>query len=98
MESKYSSTEINGEIQSVYENDVYNFRISTYDQDLEIKTSQSHAIIDQLVEDLTRTTIKLEKLVGVFKGMVEKGTMAQSGMDEILRFIYNSQNESSKRL
>lgn len=95
MESKCYFEKENGKEQSTYDNEIYKLEISNDgNTNLGLKTNDNNAVIYQLVEDLSRATIKMQNILKVID-ILEKGGNIPSGVfDKVYQSIYEKNDNN----
>lgn len=98
MESKQSIQKQNGETTNTYENDIYNYTIcSNGYSNIYRKTDDPEKTIAQLMEDLARTTTKLNFLVDTIGVWSQQGVISSALGEQISAWVYGSENNKSKK-
>lgn len=100
MESKYYREEINGITRNVYKNEVYDLTIlSNGNVNMDRRIQEPDTTINQLIEDLARTTLKMQTLMDVFKDCAQRGIIPDEYIDKLSSYVYGMQSEEpSKKL
>lgn len=104
MKNSYQGrTTDTGTIEGRYENGVYNFAISKdsaghLQGNFTKKTEDFNVIMNQLMQDLSEATVKLETLVGFIGDIQKTGLISAELYEKMLGFVHDGayQEESSK--
>lgn len=98
MESKISVQNENGVTKSTYDNDTYSYTICSNGYvTLDRKTTDNEEIVRQLLEDLGRSTTKINSLVGVMKYFAQQGVIPKEQLEQTLEWIYGPENNKLRK-